>query len=62
MLRDIKLGQKLTILLIGIFLSIILLCSIFLSLILERNAEQVIADEANLLMQTMLSIRNYTST
>jgi HAMP domain-containing protein len=62
MLRNLKLAQKFTLLLAGIFFLIILFCGLFLSLILQRNAEQVVADQANLLMQAMLSVREYTST
>jgi HAMP domain-containing protein len=62
MLRNLKLGQKLTLFMVGIFLLIVLFCGAFLSLILQRNAEQVVADQANLLMQAMLSVREYTST
>jgi HAMP domain-containing protein len=62
MLKNLKLGSKLTLLLCSLFLVIILFCGFFLSAILERNAQQVISDNANLLMQTMLAVREYTST
>lgn len=62
MLKNLKLGQKLTLLVVGIFLLIVLFSGLSLSLILQHNAEQVVADRANLLMQAMLSVREYTST
>lgn len=62
MLKNLKLGPKLTLFLFSLFLIIILFCGFFLSAILERNAQQVISDNANLLMQTMLAVREYTST
>jgi HAMP domain-containing protein len=62
MLRNLKLGTKLNLLLLSIFLAIIVLCGIFLSIILQRNAEQIIAEKAFLLIETMGSVRNYTST
>ncbi len=62
MLRNLKLGTKLNLLLLSIFLGIVLLCGLLLSFILERNAEQVITDKALLLIETMSSVRNYTST
>ena len=61
MLRNLKLGQKLNLLLSSIFVLIVVLCGLLLSAILERNAEQVVAEKANLLMQGMLSVREYTS-
>lgn len=62
MLRNLKLGAKLNLLLLSIFLLIVASSGLFLSIILERNAEQLVADKANLLIETMLSVRNYTST
>lgn len=57
-----KLGTKLNLLLISIFLSVVLLSGLFLSIILGRNAERVVTEQALLLIETMSSVRNYTST
>ncbi len=62
MLKNLKLGTKLNILLISIFLLVVSLSGIFLSYILERNAERAITDNALLLIETMSAVRDYTST
>ncbi|MEB3227454.1 MAG: DUF3365 domain-containing protein [Synechocystis sp.] len=62
MLRNLKLGAKLNLLLITIFLSTILATGLALSFLLERNAEKMIAEKAFLLIETMSSVRHYTST
>ncbi|MGA1621588.1 MAG: c-type heme family protein [Synechocystis sp.] len=62
MLRNLKLGAKLNLLLIAIFLSTILATGLALSFLLERNAEKMIAEKAFLLIETMSSVRHYTST
>jgi HAMP domain-containing protein len=62
MLRNLKLGVKLNLLLLLIFFLIVAISGLFLSFILERNAEQIVIDKASILIDTMLSVRNYTST
>ncbi|MGH2412891.1 MAG: c-type heme family protein, partial [Brasilonema sp.] len=62
MIRNLKLGTKLNILLLTIFLTIVIVSGVFLSFVLGRNAEQIVTDKALLLIETMLSVRNYTST
>ena len=61
MLNNLKLGAKLNVILLSVFLIIIAITGLFLSQLLQRNAEQAIASEADLLMETMQSIRTYTS-
>ncbi|WP_013324664.1 c-type heme family protein [Gloeothece verrucosa] len=61
MLRNLKLGAKLNLLLLSIFIIIVFLSGLLISKILEKNAEQVITDKAFLLIETMGSVRNYTS-
>ena len=62
MLSNLKLGAKLNLLLIVIFLSTIVATGLALSILLERNAEQIITEKAFLLIETMSSVRHYTST
>ena len=61
MLNNLKLGTKLNIILVGVFFVIILITGLFLSQLLARNVEQAVASEADLLMETMQSVRTYTS-
>ena len=56
-----KLGAKLNLILIGILISAIALCSLLLSIILENKIQQEVADKAFLIVETMNSVRNYTS-
>ena len=60
--RNLKLGVKLNLILVGILIGAIVTCSIFLSRVLETNVEQQVADKAFLMIETMNSVRNYTST
>lgn len=60
--RNLKLSIKLNIILIGILISAIAACSIFLSRILETKIEREVADKASLMIETMNSVRDYTST
>ncbi|MGA7934409.1 MAG: DUF3365 domain-containing protein [Kovacikia sp.] len=62
MLKNFKLSRKFNILLLSIFLGAVLLSGIAFSAILNRNAEQEVTAKANLLLQTMLSVRQYTQT
>ncbi|ACK72048.1 putative sensor with HAMP domain [Gloeothece citriformis PCC 7424] len=61
MLRNLKLGAKLNLLLLSIFIVIVFLSGLLISKILEKNAEQVVTDKAFLLIETMGAVRNYTS-
>lgn len=60
MIKNLKLGAKLNLLLIVIFLSIVLTSGLALSKILEQNAESVVADKASILMEAMSGVREYT--
>jgi HAMP domain-containing protein len=62
MLKNFKLSKKFNILLLSIFLGAVFLSGIAFSAILNRNAEQEVTAKANLLLQTMLSVRQYTQT
>lgn len=61
MLKNYKLGIKLNLLLVSIFLVVVILNGVVLSVILQNNAQDVITDKAFLLIETMGSVRNYTS-
>ena len=60
--KNLKLRIKLNIILIGILISAIAACSIFLSRVLETKIEREVADKASLIIETMNSVRDYTST
>ena len=60
--KNLKLGIKLNIILVGILISAMAACGIFLSHILETKIEQEVADKAFLIIETMNSVRDYTST
>ncbi|MGD1922231.1 MAG: DUF3365 domain-containing protein [Pleurocapsa sp.] len=60
-LKDLKLGVKLNLILVGILISAIAACGLFLSKILENKIEQEVADKAFLMIETMNSVRDYTS-
>lgn len=62
MYKNLKLGTKLNILLAIILIFLTVAVGIVLSLVLQDYAEQVVADRASLLIETMNSVRNYTST
>ena len=59
-IKNIKLGIKLNILLAILLLAITLATSFVLSRILQNYAEQIVADKASLLIETMNSVRQYT--
>lgn len=61
MFPDLKLGTKLNLILVLIFLSTIVSCGSLLSHILENKVEQEVANKAFLAIETMNSVRNYTS-
>jgi HAMP domain-containing protein len=62
MLQRLRLGKKFTILLLGVFLGSILLSGMAFSRVLNQNAQNQLMEKALVLMQTMNSIRTYTST
>ena len=62
MFNNIKLGIKLNILLATILIIATLAISFVLSGILQNYAEQIVAEKASLLIETMNSVRQYTST
>lgn len=59
--KNLKLGAKLNLILVTILISAIAVCGFFLSHILETKIEQEVADKAFLIIETMNSVRNYTS-
>ena len=62
MFNNLKLGSKLNILLAGILLFLSITMGVVLSKVFQNYAEQVVVDRASMLIETMNSIRNYTST
>lgn len=60
-LKKLKLAQKFTILLFAVFLVGILASGAALATILGYNAENTVASKALMLIETMNSVRNYTS-
>lgn len=62
MFKNLKLGLKLNILLGIILLLLTIGMGLILSRVLQNYAEQVVADRASMLIETMNSVRNYTST
>ena len=61
MIKNIKIGLKLNLLLAAILLAIILATSLVLSKILGSYAEKIVVDKALLAIETMNSVRQYTS-
>ncbi len=62
MLKNLKLSQKFNILLLAVFLGAVILSGSAFSALLNHNAEREVTAKANLLLQTMLSVRQYTLT
>ncbi|HEY9668454.1 MAG TPA: DUF3365 domain-containing protein [Coleofasciculaceae cyanobacterium] len=62
MLKNLKLGAKLNLLLLLIFVGVVTASGLALSKILEDNARDKVASQAFLLIETMSSVRNYTDT
>ena len=60
-LQNLQLGQKFTLLLLLVFLSGIVASSMVLSFVLSRSAQTQLVAEALMLMETMDSVREYTS-
>lgn len=61
MIKNLKLGTKLNLLLSVIFILIVVLSGLSLSAILNNYAEQVVTDRALILIETMGAVRDYTS-
>ena len=61
MLRKLNIGRKFNILLAIVFLIGLLSTGSGFAAILNRNAENQVASKASILLQTMVSVRNYTS-
>ena len=62
MLINLKIKQKFTVLLLIVLLVGISLSGLALSFVLRQNAEREVENTALILMETMSSVRNYTST
>ncbi len=62
MLKNFKLSKKFNILLLTVFLATVIFSGIAFSALLNQNTEQQVTQRATLLMQTMLSVRQYTLT
>lgn len=59
--KDLKLGTKLNLILVSILVSAIVISGLSLSKILENKIEKEVADKAFLIIETMNSVRSYTS-
>ena len=59
--KNKKLGFKLNLILVGTLVVAMITCGIFLSHILEKKTEVEVADQAFLMIETMNSVRSYTS-
>ncbi len=62
MMKNIKLGYKLNLLLGAILIVLTLTLGTLLSIILQNYAEDIVAEQALLLIETMNSVRHYTNT
>jgi HAMP domain-containing protein len=62
MLKNIQLNAKLNLLLFSIFLCTIIISGVVISFVLERSAKNIVTDQARILIETMSSVRQYTST
>ena len=62
MLRNLNIGRKFSLLLAVVFAIGLVSTGIGFSTILNRNSEGQIASKASILLQTMVSVRTYTST
>lgn len=62
MLKNLKLSQKFNLLLLSVFLGAVILSGVAFSTILAQNVERQVVNQAQLLLQTMLAVREYTLT
>jgi HAMP domain-containing protein len=60
MLKNLKLGTKLNLILLIVFVVIVVVNGLILSTVLQSNAEQEVTNKALLLIETMDSVRDYT--
>jgi HAMP domain-containing protein len=60
MFRNLRLSKKFNVLLLAVFVGAVILSGVAFSTILTRNAEAQVTEKANLLLQTMLAVRQYT--
>lgn len=60
-LQNLQLAQKFTLMLLLVFLGGIIACSIALSSVLNRSSQAQLTNNAVMLMETMNSVREYTS-
>ncbi len=61
MFKNLKLGPKLNIILLIIFVAIVSINGLVLSQVLQNNAEEEVTDKALVLIETMGAVRDYTS-
>jgi len=61
LLENLKLANKFNLLLIVVFLSSVFISGLFFSNLLEQKARQEVTSSADILIQTMRSVRNYTT-
>ena len=61
MFKNLKLRKKFNVLLLLVFLGATILSGFAFSTILNRNAEREVVTKATVLMETMLAVRQYTS-
>jgi len=62
MLKNLRINAKLNLVLIFVFLVCIVISGLALSTILNRNTEEQVVSKAQIMLQAMNSVRNYTST
>lgn len=62
MFKNLKLNSKFNIIMFSVFFGAVILSSVAFSAILSRNAEYEVTSKATMLLQTMLSVRQYTLT
>lgn len=60
MMKNLKLGMKLNLILLIVFLVVVVLNGLVLSQILRGNAQQQVTNQALVLIETMDSVRDYT--
>ncbi|HEY9645615.1 MAG TPA: DUF3365 domain-containing protein [Chroococcidiopsis sp.] len=60
MFKNLKLSSKFNLILIAVFIGAVILSGVAFSSLLSRNAEQQVTTKAALLLETMLSVRQYT--
>lgn len=58
--KNMKLGVKLNLILFSVFFVVILINGLFLSNVLQENAEEEVANQALVLIETITSVREYT--